>query len=236
MSNYTITLADESEFNEVAVLLSKTFVEEDVPKPQRDNGMVYRCRGDQRTSPNLITTIHQGKKGYTLYSSELQTVLQILAGLNPYLLDYPVIQLDDSGWGCPIGGTMVGAMSPTGEITSFYIPVVDHLSSKYKNSLVHYAIKAVELASMGFEKFVVESCPSPTLADARAELTKAGIPVRCREIVGHLQESLKSRFRESLVTLGVPPEVVSQSYECISEWARNSDKKDQIVKWRKILM
>lgn len=125
-----------------------------------------------------------------------------------------MLEIDDSGWGCPVGGVLIGVLRrETEEYLTGIIPV-SFFQEEFKKGT--YLLKAKSLTKnlMGMlkvrsrEEIIV--CPGPLFRELRAFLYEKGFNFQTRTIGNPLQSLLEKSFAQYLNSLGVPPEVLGQ--------------------------
>lgn len=125
-----------------------------------------------------------------------------------------MLEIDDSGWGCPVGGVLIGVLRrETEEYLTGIIPV-SYFQEEFKKG--SYLLKARSLAKnlMGMlkvrprEQIIV--CPGPLFREFRTYLYEKGFNFQMRTIGDPLQSLLEKSFAQYLNSLGVPPEVLAQ--------------------------
>jgi len=125
-----------------------------------------------------------------------------------------VLEIDDSGWGCPVGGVLIGVLRrETEEYLTGIIPV-SYFQEDFKKG--KYLLKARSLAKnlMGMLKVrpreQVVVCPGPLFRTFREYLYEESFNFSVRTIGDPLQSLLEKSFAQYLNSLGVPPEVLMQ--------------------------
>jgi len=235
-SEYVYQIRPE-EIDDYIRALQENMVQESIRRKAANSSLVAKFRGDDRTSPNLTCNVYKSPKGHRarLYSTDIYTILEILAGRNPYLSDLPVVQLDDSGWGSPVGGTLIGAIGPGGYHTRL-VPIELHeegiKTGQLYTHIVYLAEEVLKLATNGsVDQHVIEICPSHVFAKTRSCLKDQGLTFRTASIRGSLQQRLRSDFLAYLADLGVPHNIADKSFPEIQAWAMKNERTD-LIKWR----
>ncbi len=148
------------------------------------------------------------------------------------------IQIDDQGWGTPVGGVgIIVLRKETCEIHYDVVPI-DHFSiEKFKNKT--YLIYARNIVEQGFIKLnvkkneEVEICPG-CIHDKTAEwLKNEGYKYSTMKINGSAQQIGEQLFIEYLRKLGIPdtPKIVEESvdeYKAQFFYVMNWVRKDPI--------
>ncbi len=168
----------------------------------------YLLRGFCGTGENIsqkwnikIYKYSEKRSSHSVVCTDME-VLRILLSdnfdFNPPEL--PIIKIDDSGWGFPLCGVMIGV---TDEITLYtaVVPVEFFQGDKFtdKKYLKEYTKCGVELiAKLGATPMThrIEICSGFINQHLRDELRKLGFHVRIVEITGMLQDSLEEEYRK----------------------------------------
>lgn len=114
--------------------------------------------------------------------------------------ELPVITIDDSGWGFPLCGVMVGATDGERVLTDV-VPVEYFRGPVFarKDYLFDYAERGVGLvAKLGGDvsKHRIEICTGYVNTELKRMLRKHGFHVRVVEVTGLLQDNLERLFKE----------------------------------------
>ena len=80
-----------------------------------------------------VYTFNLNKRGHSVVCNDLETLTQLMLGdfFGFNLPDLPVISIDDSGWGFPLCGVMVGATDGKAVVTDV-VEVYLFLGKKFK--------------------------------------------------------------------------------------------------------
>ncbi|VVB88051.1 Uncharacterised protein [uncultured archaeon] len=149
------------------------------------------------------------------------------------------IQIDDQGWGTPIGGVgIIVLRKETEEIHYDIVPIEDFNIDKFKKKT--YLSSARDIVEQGFIKMNVtkeeeiEIC-SGSIHDKTAQwLKNEGYNFKVMKIDGLAQEKGEKLFIEYLRTLGVPnpPAIVEETvaeykaqFFYLMDWVRKDPQK-----------
>jgi len=170
--------------------------------------VVLSIRGDGKRAPEKWNAkVYRNKEGrLRLVTVDLRTLQDMLEGRAP--VKKRIIQVDDAGWGFPIGGVMIGATDGM-RVETAMVSVECFQGERFRRK--EY-LKKVADATLGLlERFgarpedtTVEICTGYVNVGSKEALRKAGYDVRVGEITGLLQEELEKRFAEYVRGLGYP--------------------------------
>jgi len=197
--------------------ISKTFRGNGLEVPRNVTFTVYRPNGSNQCK---------------VVPSAMEAWAELTGGTLGTLPEY-YVDVDDSGWGCSLGGICIGARSTLGTMQMSYIPTKVFLRpvEEYMDRI------AEETRVLCLSVFQTDQkppshirmCTAPCFIKARELMSSLGIKVSVGEIRGDLQEKLLDEFRRNLVLLGVPQDMVTQSYQSIILWAKEMGFTE--VKW-----
>jgi len=149
-----------------------------------------------------IYNYNQKKGGHSVVCNDSEILHHIFSQnwLKFHIPELPVINFDDSGWGFPLCGVMVGASDnekvETDVVPEFYFQ--GDMFSK-KSYLTKYAMLGVDLLShfdASPDTHRVEICTGFVNTRLKERLRIIGFDVRVVEITGLLQDQLEIRFKE----------------------------------------
>lgn len=216
----------------------KGIISEEVPAKQLRNRIFRRWRGDGDTIPgNFVVTLYSSRNGYTACPSDMVAMQAIIRGENPWLETGTVIQIDDSGWGCPVGGVMIGGLV-VGEpdVVHTIVPCSefrDNEPSYYLQVVASQVVKIIKTIcdqnNLNRNNAIIDVCSGPVLIQAREVLDNAGWRTRTQKIRGRLQDVLKVEYQQHLIDSGIPPDLVDKDYQLIFAWA--SERSFPDIKW-----
>jgi len=126
-----------------------------------------------------------------------------------------VLEIDDSGWGCPIGGVLIGVLRPESEeYLTGLIPVRYFQGTSYQK--LAYLAKTKSLAKDLIGRLKVGSreqivvCPGPLFRNFRTYLFENKFNFRARPIGGALQLLVEKSFAQYLNGLGIPADLLAR--------------------------
>ena len=191
--------------------------------------VVLSIRGDGERAPEKWNAkVYRNKEGrLRLVTVDLRTLQDMLEGRAH--VKKRIIQVDDAGWGFPIGGVMIGATDGA-RVETAMVPVEYFQGERFRQK--DYLKQAAEATLSLLERFgarpedtAVEICTGYVNVGSKEALRKAGYDVRVAEIAGLLQEELERRFAEYVRGLGYPgyldPKATHDSkeaFEDIMKW------------------
>ncbi|MFX1562206.1 MAG: isopentenyl phosphate kinase [Promethearchaeota archaeon] len=149
------------------------------------------------------------------------------------------IQIDDAGWGDPVGGVIIGIYRvETEEFLSREIEVTHFQSPNFAKKT--FLARGLEIALKALQCFTVETdepieiCRGVVLDGVREGLTKRGYNVIPTKIEGRLQELVEARFVTALAKLGIPDIPIVSGKERFFrqlEWVqKNLKRREQFAK------
>ncbi|CAJ36094.1 hypothetical protein [Methanocella arvoryzae] len=176
--------------------------------PGRDQSnpyVVLSVRGDGVRAPESWTaTVYRNKKGQLKLVTSDDSVLRKLLPVE----QKPVIQVDDSGWGFPLGGVMIGATDGTRVETG----LIDTKFFQGELFKTHAYLSEAARITLGLVKDLggrpgetrVEICSGYVNSRSKDLLEREGYDVKVTEITGLLQDQLEKRYKEYVKSLGYP--------------------------------
>ncbi len=156
---------------------------------------------------NVKVYIHNRKKGGHSIVCNDEKVLRAIYNerWNEFEIpDLPVINFDDSGWGFPLCGIMVGA-SDEKQVFTDVVPVEYFRGDTFQEQryLTEYAMRGISLLDR-FGAYPhthrIEICTGFVNIRLKNTLRTMNYDVRVVEIKGLLQDELEQRFREYVVS------------------------------------
>ena len=187
--------------------------------PNRDY-MVLNVKGNGVEIPESFRlTIYRRKTGtVTVYTNCRDELAQLYRGVNPWIMMKGSrkirVQIDDSGWGNPLSGMLVGmwieAMNRY-EVKEVSVPAF-RKGKEFYLSAVSGVVQEL-LSDLDPEKYYLELCTGWIFSKTREDLKKTRWQVVPQKIEGFLQDRLEADFRNLLVTrYGLPPDVDPENY------------------------
>jgi hypothetical protein len=197
--------------------------------------LLYYVFGDGvRVSPKWNAKVYTNKNGQLkVVTNDFDTLDKMLRNEPPPDTDGKrVIQVDDAGWGFPLGGVMIGAAEgekiKTGIIDLKYFQN-DYLyeNKEYLNESARIAVRLVEELGGSPEDTVIEICTGEINTHSKDALRALGYTVIVTEITGPLQDNLERLFREYIYDLGYnlyyDPKVttsIARDFDSVIKWIR----------------
>lgn len=183
---------------------------EDLRLPRRAENnpyLVLSVYGDGRRAPDSWTVkVYRNAKGQLKLVTDDYDLLMRLIGGEKQGERKTIIKVDDSGWGFPLGGVMIGATDGsvvlTGLIDVQFFQGELFRSHAYLEEAANVSLGLVKRLGQGKAETAVEICPGYVNSRSREALLQAGYEVRVTEITGLLQNELEERFKEYVETLG----------------------------------
>ena len=168
--------------------------------------VVLSVRGDDvRVSSKWTARVYRNAQGrLKLVTTDYRTLEQLLSGTAP--AGENVIKVDDSGWGFPLGGVMIGA-ERDGRVETDVIDVRFFQGElfrahAYLGEAARVTVELVQRLGGRPDDTLVEICTGYVNSKSKDRLRQAGYEVRVTEITGRLQHELEHRFREYVESLG----------------------------------
>lgn len=204
---------------------------------QQKHKIVRRWKGDGITIPtNFVITLYRSNGGFTACPSDMVSFLCLLNGKNPWEQKGLIITVDDSGWGCPVGGVIIGMISESDSVIHHdIIPYQEFLKppncymKTTANTLVNMIKEYCEKQKLKQDDVIIEICPGSIFTIARSDLYHLGWMIRTCQVKGRLQDGLKVLFQNYLISIGVPPKLVDKDYGTIAAWAQENSF--PLIKW-----
>ncbi len=126
-----------------------------------------------------------------------------------------MLEVDDSGWGCPVGGVIIGILRrDSGEYVSGIVPVAYFQGEPFRRG--EYLLKARNVAKDLMGRLRLKSreqiivCPGPFFRELRNYLYEKRMNFRTRTIEGELQRMVERSFARYLNSLRVPEELLEK--------------------------
>jgi hypothetical protein len=220
---------DESKFNAIRHL--------GLPERTEPNKyLLYYVYGDGvRVSPKWNAKVYTNKKGQLKVVTNDYDTLDNLLNHNPPpdTNGKKVIQIDDAGWGFPLGGVMIGAVYGDKIVTGiidlkFFQNDFLYDRKEYLDESARVAVRLVSELGGNPDDTVIEICTGEINTRSKDALRALGYPVIVTEITGTLQDNLERLFREYAYSLGYnlyyDPKAtnnVARDFESVIKWIRD---------------
>lgn len=139
------------------------------------------------------------------------------------------IQVDDSGWGFPLGGVMIGATDgnrvETGLIDLRYFQDGIFESKAYLQEAANITLALISMLGATPDNSKIEVCPGYINSTSRKTLIRKGYRVTEKQITGLLQNELEKRFFDYVRTIGY------ESYYDPKETVNIAKKFNDVINW-----
>jgi len=186
---------------------SETFkMIKDLGLPRRDQAnpyVVLSLHGDGKRLPASwnATIYRDAKDRLKIVSSSLSALQKLLP-----VETKQTIQVDDAGWGFPLGGVLIGATDglrvETGLIDTRFFQGERFKSHAYLDEAARITLELVKQLHGHPGETPVEVCPGYVNSKSREALERDGYEVRVTVITGLLQDQLEKRFKEYVQSIG----------------------------------
>ncbi len=121
----------------------------DLPMREPKSSMILHMYGDGiRASSKFNFQVYSGKGGLKLVTNDKHTLDRLLRGEIPDTKGKRIISIDDSGWGCPVGGVLCGLYDEeTGRFTLREVEVEYFQEQRFhtKEYLDRFKVRALEM-------------------------------------------------------------------------------------------
>lgn len=159
-----------------------------------------------RASEKWNAKIYKDKAGrLKLVTVDLGALEEMLEGRSGIEKSRTVV-VDDSGWGFPLGGVMLGAAEgpriETGLVPVEYFQGERFERHEYLLEAAHVTFGLLQRLDAGPEDVLVEICSGYVNSGSKKALREAGYEVKVVEVAGPLQAGLERRFKEYVNSLG----------------------------------
>lgn len=160
---------------------------------------------DVRVTSKWAARVYRNAQGrLKLVTTDYPTLERLLSGTAPAREN--IIRVDDSGWGFPLGGIMIG-IERDGHVETGLVDVrffqgnlfLDHA---YLDEAARVTLRLVLAAGGRPDDTLVEICTGYVNSKSKEVLRKAGFEVSVTEITGVLQHDLERRFKEYIESIG----------------------------------
>lgn len=169
--------------------------------------VVLSVRGDGARAPEKWNAwVYKDKRGrLKLVTVDLKTLMDLLEGRGP-AMRRQAIQVDDAGWGFPLGGVMIGATDGR-RVETGLVPVDYFQGERFeRHEYLGYAAMVTQELLKRFDAqpddTLIEICTGYVNVGSKEALRKAGYEVKVAEITGLLQDELERHFAAYVKALG----------------------------------
>ncbi len=174
--------------------------------PEKSQYIVLSVHGDDiRVSSKWTARVYRNAEGrLKLVTTDYHTLGQLLSGRVSAREN--IIKVDDSGWGFPLGGVMIGAERggriETGIIDVRFFQGELFRKHAYLEEAARVTLELVRKLGGRPDDTLVEICTGYVNSKSKESLRDAGFEVKVTEITGYLQHGLEQRFKEHVASLG----------------------------------
>ena len=177
-----------------------------LPEKKESNAYcMLHVHGDNIRAPEKFNAkVYSGKKGLKLVTNDMHTLQQLLDGKSNISNNFDrIISVDDSGWGFPALGVLVGMHDSKDNSLHFAeVPVEFFQGQKFEQKIYldEYAKKGIsllnELMPIDKKKTLLKICTGFVNTKLKDGLRAAGYNVEVAEIKEPLQSALEKRHKE----------------------------------------
>jgi len=170
------------------------------------------------------------KSDMSLQTNDFDALGLVLEGKYPFRAQEGIIQIDDSGTGCPFGGVSIGAFDTmAGEMAFRRVPLKYFQEPYYASKGVGEHLDVISRAARGLvnelgaspERNSVQICPGVVLCKAKHDLRQEGFDVQIANIGKPFQQALVRSHRQYLLEVGAPEDGTP---EAVAEWAERNGR------------
>ena len=172
-------------------------------KKESNEYSILHVHGDNIRSPETFNAkVYSGKKGLKLVTNDHETLMDLINGKQKNGDYSRVIFVDDSGWGFPLAGVLVGAYDTSTNSFKFRdIDVKFFQGQEFneKSYLFEYAKKGIEIINElnpNKSETLIKICTGYINIELKRELRKLGYNVEVAKIGEPLQSELEKKHKE----------------------------------------
>lgn len=229
----------------MGVVIDEDYLEQlkalDLPlKESKNQWLVLHMHGDgDRASSKFNIQVYENSEGrLTLVTNDQDTLDGLLEGREPVSLEGKrIIQIDDSGWGFPLGGVLCGAHDSeidrtiVREVEVEYFQGERYQRKEYLDRFRDRALEIVSMLSPSIDSTVIKICTGYVNIEAKKALREQNFAlVQVDEIGEPLQTKLEEQNRRYIKQLigkdlyydpkGMSRKEIAQRYQQAIEYAR----------------
>lgn len=172
-------------------------------KKENNEYILLHIHGDNVRAPKTFNAkVYSGKKGLKLVTNDYGTLMELINCKQKNSNYSRTIFVDDSGFGMPIGGTLVGVYdTETNEVyieevlVEFYQPPLFE-QQKYLEEAANKAIKILDKLNIDKSKTLIKVCTGFVNVKIKNKLREFGFDVEIAEIGEPLQSELERRHKQ----------------------------------------
>ena len=202
----------------------------------------YQGNGD-KVPANFRVSIYQGRKGYSVVSTCKHELQELISGRNPWNKKAKrIVQIDDAGFGCIIGGVMIGLhdCQNDGIYTEIIPPEIFRKEKQiYLKAITQACLNLLQRRGIKEDGSIIEMCTSYVFTDAREKLRKVRWDVRSAQIKGYFQDRLEDEYKRYLKKEFEIPDglEITDHLSLYHYYRRRIEKEPELikhVKWTKV--
>ena len=172
-------------------------------KKENNQYILLHVYGDDiRASTKFNAKVYKGKKGLKILTNDYATLKKLIEGKQSKKTYERIIYIDDSGWGFPLGGVLIGAYDDLSK--GFIFKEVDikffqEENFKQQKYLQEYANKGIEIISElkpNRANTLIKICTGFINKNLKEDLRTLGFDVEVAEIGEPLQSELEKRHKQ----------------------------------------
>ena len=153
--------------------------------------------------------------------------------------DKRFILVDDSGWGDPILGVVIGILDlPAGKYFERRIPLIYFQpprfeKQEYLNRVVDIVLEAIKVMKLD-KKATFKICTGYVFSKIRNHLRLQGFTVKDTEIVGDLQKRIEKSYLDWCKEIGVPKHILGEEsgkprFWALINWVKEKPKLRELL-------
>ncbi len=175
-----------------------------LPEKKENNEyiLLHVCGDTIRAPETFNAKVYSGKKGLKLVTNDHETLMDLINGKQKNGSYSRTIFIDDSGWGFPLGGVLVGAYDTLTNSFKFKEIEVKFFQGNEFNSkdyLLEYSKKGVEIINEfnpDKNSTLIKICTGYINIELKRELRRIGYNVEVAKISEPLQSELERKHKE----------------------------------------
>lgn len=172
-------------------------------KKENNEYILLHVYGDNRRAPETFNAkVYTGKKGLKLVTNDYNTLIKLIDGRETKKTYDRIICIDDSGWGFPLGGVLVGAYDNLTKDFVFKeigVKFFQGQNFEQKRYLHEYADKGISIISElkpNRDKTLIKICTGFINKNLKEDLRTLGFDVEIAKIGEPLQSELEKKHKE----------------------------------------
>lgn len=172
-------------------------------KKESNEYCMLHVHGDNIRAPETFNAkVYSGKKGMKLVTNDYETLMDLINNKQKNGSYSRIISIDDSGWGFPLNGVLVGAYDTLANSFKFKEIDVKFFQGREfneKSYLFEYAKKGIEIINEfnpDKNTTLIKICTGYINIELKRELRKIGFNVEVAKIGEPLQSELERKHKE----------------------------------------